>query len=291
MILISGSICSGVKTICFFLNKKFKSKLINGNDYNKDELLKFLTDNWYKNYCVFNLKGVEWEIFKKRPFICFIFVDATIDIRSERFKLKFQKEYQYKKDVFHGSEEYYKLISISHLQILNNFKTKQKLYSFILELNIFNDNIIRPNWDTYFIKICQLASKRSNCMKQQVGCIIVNNNRIISTGYNGTPQGIENCRDGGCKRCNCGDSSGENLDFCLCLHAEENAIMEAGKTRILKDSVLYCTLFPCVGCSKKIVQMNISKVIYITDYNIKLKDICIKLFKDSNIICEKYIFF
>lgn len=288
MILISGTVCSGVKTICLFLKKQFKTQLINGNEYTSEELLLFLTNNWDKNYCVYNLKGLDLNLFKKRPFICFIFVDATSNIRSKRFKIKFKKEYQFEKDNFQGSDMYHKLISNSHLTILNNFKTKKELFLFILKLNIFNDNRIRPNWDTYFIQLAQLASKRSNCMKQQVGCIIVHNNRITSTGYNGTPQGIKNCRDGGCKRCNHGDSSGKNLDLCLCLHAEENAIMEVGKSRILKESIMYCTLFPCVGCSKKIVQMGISKIIYLKEYNIELKEICLNIFKESGVIVEKY---
>jgi dCMP deaminase len=291
MIFICGTICSGVNTICLFLKKQFNTKLINANEYNNENLLKFVTDNWDKNYCVFNLKNLNLNLFKKRPFICFIFIDATINIRCKRFQLKFKKEYQFEKDNFQGSKMYHELISNSHLKILNNFKTKKELFLFILKLDVFNDNLIRPDWDTYFIKICILASKRSNCMKQQVGCVIVYNNRIISTGYNGTPQGIKNCRDRGCKRCNSGDSSGKNLDLCLCLHAEENAIMEVGKTRITKGSTMYCTLFPCVGCSKKIVQMGISKIIYLKEYNSELKEICINIFKESNIVVEKYFLY
>jgi dCMP deaminase len=67
-------------------------------------------------------------------------------------------------------------------------------------------------------------------MKRSVGAILVKNKRIVSTGYNGTPFGFENCYEGGCKRCNGNTLSGKSLDKCSCLHAEENAILEAGKT-------------------------------------------------------------
>jgi acetyltransferase-like isoleucine patch superfamily enzyme len=89
----------------------------------------------------------------------------------------------------------------------------------------------RPSWDTYFINIAKLTSERSNCIKRRVGCILVKNKRILSLGYNGTPVGTLNCYQGGCKRCydqwcnNNVDSAAKSLDLCMCLHAEENAIL------------------------------------------------------------------
>ena len=102
-------------------------------------------------------------------------------------------------------------------------------------------------------------------MKRRVGAILVSNKRVISTGYNGTPRGMRNCNEGGCARCNstsvtAGLSSGTNgisgtatpiksgvgLDQCLCLHAEENALLEAGRDRV-EGGVIYCNT--CVGLS------------------------------------------
>lgn len=61
----------------------------------------------------------------------------------------------------------------------------------------------RPNYDEYFMKIADIAKRRSNCMKSSVGCVIVNdNNRVVSTGYNGTPRGLISCYNDGCGRCN-----------------------------------------------------------------------------------------
>ena len=79
----------------------------------------------------------------------------------------------------------------------------------------------RPNWDEYFMKIAEATAARSNCCRRHVGAVIVKDNRIISTGYNGTPRGIKNCFDGGCPRCNSNATTGEKLDQCICSHAEE----------------------------------------------------------------------
>lgn len=76
----------------------------------------------------------------------------------------------------------------------------------------------RPTWDQYFMKIADIARRRSNCMKTSVGAVIVNkDNRVVSTGYNGTPKGLQSCYKLGCDRCNMNE--GKQLDQCLCLHA------------------------------------------------------------------------
>ena len=147
---------------------------------------------------------------------------------------------------------------------------------------------MRPSWDEYFLEITKLTATRSNCLRKQVGCIIVKNNRIIGTGYNGTPQNTINCVDGGCERCANTDKykSGEKLDLCLCLHAEENALLFSSKDDI-KDSTLYCTHFPCIGCTKKIVQCQVSKVIYINDYCSEVETFSMNMFKSSNVEVAK----
>lgn len=83
-----------------------------------------------------------------------------------------------------------------------------------------NSDLVRPCWDTYFLRMAEIVASRSNCMKRLVGCVIVNDLRIVSTGYNGTPFGMENCFDNGCQRCNTMTPSGVGLDECLCIHAE-----------------------------------------------------------------------
>jgi dCMP deaminase len=81
-------------------------------------------------------------------------------------------------------------------------------------------------------------------MKDGQGAVITKNNRVISTGYNGTPFGLQNCNEGGCARCNGKLEEDEDLDKCLCLHADESAIMEAGRSRTMGGTIYTCS-FPC----------------------------------------------
>lgn len=88
-------------------------------------------------------------------------------------------------------------------------------------------------------------------MKRRVGCILVKDSRVIATGYNGTPKGLRNCNEGGCQRCNEATPCGTGLDRCLCMHAEENALLEAGRERVGRGQgvILYCNTCPCLGKS------------------------------------------
>lgn len=147
----------------------------------------------------------------------------------------------------------------------------------------------RPTWDQYFIEIVKLTSQRSNCIKRKVGAIIVKDNRILSLGYNGTPCNIKNCFEGGCKRCykqwlNKSEHKGEYLDLCICLHAEENALLFMSKND-LEDSTIYITLFPCISCFKKILQCKIKRLVYLEDYNKEMQDTVLEI--SNNIIIEK----
>lgn len=147
--------------------------------------------------------------------------------------------------------------------------------------------INRPSWDEYFIKIAELTSGRSNCIKRKVGCIIVKDNRILSLGYNGTPKGTLNCYEGGCERCNSTSNPGDNLDLCMCLHAEENAILYISQNNLI-NSTLYVTLLPCISCVKKIIQCGINRVVFIDYYREELDKLSIKILKKSNIKIEQF---
>ena len=127
----------------------------------------------------------------------------------------------------------------------------------------------RPDWDHYFMAIAHVAARRSNCNRRQVAAVIVKDQRIISTGYNGTPRGIKNCNEGGCPRCNSDTPSGQGLTECLCSHGEENAIVQAAYHGIaVKDATLYTTFSPCLLCAKMIINSGIREVVYHERYSI-----------------------
>jgi len=145
----------------------------------------------------------------------------------------------------------------------------------------------RPDWDEYFMDIAHVVSKRGNCSRRKVAALIVSDRRIISTGYNGTPRGIQNCCDGGCPRCASDAPSGGNLGECICAHAEENAIVQAAYHGIsVRDSMLYCILSPCLMCTKMIINAGIKEVVYETEYHFTGQ--ARALFETADVVCRQF---
>lgn len=140
-----------------------------------------------------------------------------------------------------------------------------------------NKDKSRPDWDHYFMEIAEVVAKRSNCCRRHVAAVIVKDNRVISTGYNGTPRGITNCFDGGCERCASTEvKSGEGLSDCICAHAEENAIVQAAYHGIaVKNATIYTTFSPCPYCTRMIINSGIKEVVYKDLYTIDEKSIAL----------------
>lgn len=144
----------------------------------------------------------------------------------------------------------------------------------------------RPSWDEYFMNIARVASLRSNCMKRKVAAVIVKDNRVVSTGYNGTPRGHKNCDDGGCPRCNSLAPTGQALGDCLCSHAEENSIVQAAYHGVsVKDATIYTTFSPCLLCTKMIMNSGIKEVVYNANY--PMGDLPLQLLSEAGIVTRK----
>ena len=143
----------------------------------------------------------------------------------------------------------------------------------------------RLTCEEYFMTVCLDIAKRSSCLSRQVGAVIVKDKRILATGYNGSPQGIETCYDKGyCIRKE--SKSGENLDTCFAVHAEMNAILQCSRVGIsCEGATLYVTTFPCINCMKAIINSGINTVIYLEDYDAPLSK---KLASLRGINCLKY---
>lgn len=114
-------------------------------------------------------------------------------------------------------------------------------------------------------------------------------NRVVATCYNGTPRGITNCNHGGCLRCNSPDSntSRVGLSTCLCLHAEGNALLEAGRSKVEENCILYYNTCHCLTCSIKIAQIGIMEVIYSQDYS--MDDFGAKVFREAGIKFRQFL--
>ncbi len=128
----------------------------------------------------------------------------------------------------------------------------------------------RPDPDTYFMGIAMAVRARADCSGNRVGAIIVRDRRIVSTGYNGTPENMANCTDGGCHRCASRDEypTGTGYDLCICVHAEQNALLSAARFGIaVEGGTIYSTMRPCFGCTKELLQARIHAVYFIHDWS------------------------
>ena len=122
-----------------------------------------------------------------------------------------------------------------------------------------------------YMNIAYEMASLSSCLKNSVGAVLVRDNMIISTGYNGTPKGVLDCDKGGCARCKDeAVKSGTQLERCICVHAEQNAIVQAAFNGIsTRDSVLYCTHKPCAECVKLLINAGVTKVFYHKEYPVE----------------------
>lgn len=243
-----------------------------------DALLDFVTKRWRSRFVTTDIPTeLVLDVFVRRPFFLLLSTDAPLTIRWRRFqqRSRLESDISLHDFVARSDEHLYDpytglqpLISRATVRLLNTSSSLAHLYATLGKLDIPNPDRLRPGWDTYFMALSSLAAQRSNCMKRRVGCVLVGKERrVISTGYNGTPRGLRNCAEGGCPRCNEGNGSGVGLATCLCIHAEENALLEAGRERIREGSVLYCDTCPCLTCSIKICQVGISEVVYAEGYS------------------------
>lgn len=141
------------------------------------------------------------------------------------------------------------------------------------------EKYIRPNWDQYFVAIAKIIGTRSSCDRLRSGAVLVKDNRIIATGYNGAPQGLPNC-----------DEVGHMIEERHCvrtIHGEHNAILQAAKLSgtSTDGATLYTKYLPCIHCCKYIVAAGVKRVVYMADYR---ASIAIEYLKSANIDIDLY---
>ena len=126
----------------------------------------------------------------------------------------------------------------------------------------------RLSWDDYFMKIAAVIAERSTCHRHNIGAIIVKDKRVLTTGYNGAARGVDNCLKLGCLKDERKIAPGTGHETCRAIHAEQNAIIQAGLHGIkIDDSKMYCTHTPCGVCAKIIVNAGIKEVYSYHDYS------------------------
>ena len=134
----------------------------------------------------------------------------------------------------------------------------------------------RPSWHEYFMLLAKLLSVRSTCNSRKVGAVIVRNNRVLATGYNGAVHGAPHCIDQGpdfCLRRRIGAHDADKYNYCISSHAEVNAVDQAARFGIsLEGASLYCTLEPCNWCFKQLIQAGIREIFFEEPYESKNKE-------------------
>ena len=114
------------------------------------------------------------------------------------------------------------------------------------------------------MELCYVVAKRSTCLRRQVGSVVVREKRILTTGYNGAPAGVESSLElGNCLRETMGIPSGQRFEICRGSHAEENAIVQGARFGIsVAGATLYCTTQPCLQCAKMIINAGLKEVVF-----------------------------
>lgn len=132
----------------------------------------------------------------------------------------------------------------------------------------------RITWDQFFLAQCHLLALRSTCTRLAVGAVVVRDRRIIAGGYNGSISGGDHCIDQGCYVVD---------NHCVrTIHAEMNALLQCAKYGVsVSGADLYVTHFPCLPCTKSIIQSGISRLYYAMDY--KNNSYAIELLKQAGI--------
>ena len=144
-------------------------------------------------------------------------------------------------------------------------------------------------WDCRFMELTETVAKWSSCYQENrhVGAVIVKENRVMATGYNGAPAGIKSCEEKGeCLRRKLNIPSGTQHELYFAVHAEQNAIIQAAKFGInINGATLYCTHQPCVICAKIIINAGIKRVVYKEGYP---DDFSMQLFAEANVEVVKF---
>ncbi|NQU46481.1 MAG: dCMP deaminase family protein [Chlorobium sp.] len=129
----------------------------------------------------------------------------------------------------------------------------------------------RLGWHEYFMSVARLISQRATCTRGHIGAVIVRDNSILSTGYNGAPSGLPHCNETNCRIYRSTHPDGTVEENCVnTIHAEINAIAQAAKHGVsIKDADIYITASPCIHCLKVLINVGIKTIYYEKPYKIE----------------------
>lgn len=124
----------------------------------------------------------------------------------------------------------------------------------------------RINKDEYAMQIAEVAALRSTCLRRKVGAVAIDRDGyVLATAYNGAPRGLAHCTPESCVRVKNNIPSGQQLEMCKAIHAEQNLVLRLGPR--LKGATVYCTTCPCVTCAKLLIGADVDAICWKTDYD------------------------
>ena len=254
-----------------------------GSDVLAKKALAQLKDG--ENYVITSIRNVEEaKTITARSEALLIKVESSIQERLKRIvmrnreqdpktleELKAREKQEMSNDA--AAQQLHKVMAMAKVTVRNNgtiddlrVKTDKLVEDYLYKLQPS-----RPSWDEYFMNVAEMIKLRSTCMSARKGAVLVKDNRVVSTGYNGSPRGAKHCNQGGCVRCtqrHLGKiKSGVYSEPCICCHSEENAIVQAAVHGISTEgATMYTTFTPCVNCSKMIINAGIKEVVAKVEY-------------------------
>lgn len=143
-----------------------------------------------------------------------------------------------------------------------------------------------------FLNLACKTAENSNCIRRKTGAVLVKDSKPLISAANGTPENTLPCDKGGCPRCSSDIPQLEGYDMCVCVHAEVNVIAMAAKKGIpTVDTSIYCTLRPCLGCLKMMIQAGVRQITFKDSYTLEadLEQLWWRIANESGItvICEQ----
>ena len=142
---------------------------------------------------------------------------------------------------------------------------------------------VRPDWDEYFINIALVVGERGTCDRGRSGAVLTKDNRIIMTGYVGSPPRLPHCDEAGHEMQERRHADGTVSKHCVrTLHAEENAMLHAAKFGVkIQGATMYSKMTPCINCARQMVACGIKRLVNLNDYHASAKSKA--LFKQAGI--------
>ncbi len=250
-----------------------------------------------KNYVVTSIRNpAEVAVLAQRSDFVLVEVQAPVKVRFERIKNRqrgesdpqtlqeLQAREKQEQSDNPNNQQLHKVVALASVKVVNDGtieKFHTKIDKFLGDWKPKLDR--RPSWDEYFIGVSREVAKRATCDRGRSGCVIVKDKRILTTGYVGSPIGIEHCDEAGHQMHSVVNPDGSISQHCIrTTHAEQNAITQAARYGIPIDgATLYSKMEPCHVCAKIIINAGVKRVVCERRYH--AAQLTRELFKKSGV--------